>query len=96
MKMVITKNRNNDKIILKSVPMEDIKITGLMGKYLQRTVDITIPSQYEILEQTGRINNFRVCSKMMVSTKGLCSTIQMFINGWKLHHMQRYSLETID
>jgi len=70
MKMVITKNRNNDKIILKSVPMEDIKITGLMGKYLQRTVDITIPSQYEILEQTGRINNFRVCSKNDGKHKG--------------------------
>lgn len=70
METVVTKNRNRDKVILNSAPMEGIKIDGFMGEYLQRAVDITIPSQYEMLEQTGRIDNFRVCSGKSGKHKG--------------------------
>lgn len=55
-------NSKSPNKILKTVPIKNVKISGFMGKYLDRTVNITIPSQYEILEETGRIDNFRRAS----------------------------------
>lgn len=58
----ILDNSKSPNVSLKTVPIKSVKISGFMGKYLDRTVNITIPSQYEILEETGRIDNFRRAS----------------------------------
>ncbi len=45
---------------LRSVPVEDVKLkNGFWGKRLKKLREVTIPSQYELLENTGRIYNFR-------------------------------------
>jgi len=48
--------------ILRSVPISNIKISGFMGRYLEKLGTATLPSQYELLENTGRIDNFRIAS----------------------------------
>ncbi|MBC7121733.1 MAG: glycoside hydrolase family 127 protein [Pseudothermotoga sp.] len=48
--------------LLKPVALENVRINGYLGRYLERALEITIPSQYELLESTGRIDNFRRAS----------------------------------
>ncbi|MCD6546140.1 MAG: glycoside hydrolase family 127 protein [Thermotogae bacterium] len=55
-------NSRSPNAVLKTIPMKNVKISGFMGKYLGRVVNTTIPYQYEILEKTGRIDNFRRAS----------------------------------
>jgi len=50
---------------LKTVPVESVKVRGFMGSYLERLVEITLPTQYELLEKTGRIDNFRIAAGKM-------------------------------
>ncbi|WP_448522607.1 glycoside hydrolase family 127 protein [Pseudothermotoga sp.] len=48
--------------LLKPVALENVRISGYLGRYLERALKTTIPSQYELLESTGRIDNFRRAS----------------------------------
>jgi len=48
--------------LLKPVALENVRINGYLGRYLEKALEITIPSQYELLESTGRIDNFRRAS----------------------------------
>ncbi|MDW7973301.1 MAG: glycoside hydrolase family 127 protein, partial [Thermodesulfovibrio sp.] len=48
---------------LHPVSISSVKFTeGFLGKRLKVIKDVTIPTQYELLEQTQRINNFRRAS----------------------------------
>jgi hypothetical protein len=52
--------------------ISSVKIKGFMNDYLETMLKVTIPSQYELLESTGRIDNFRIASgKKEGSFKGL-------------------------
>lgn len=42
--------------------ISSVKIKGFMSDYLETMLKVTIPSQYELLESTGRIDNFRIAS----------------------------------
>ncbi|WP_448521818.1 glycoside hydrolase family 127 protein [Pseudothermotoga sp.] len=48
--------------LLKPVALRNVRINGYLGRYLERALEITIPSQYDLLESTGRIDNFRRAS----------------------------------
>jgi DUF1680 family protein len=46
--------------LLKPVPVSAVSLTGdFWGPRLRRNVDVTLPSQYDLLESTGRLDNFR-------------------------------------
>jgi DUF1680 family protein len=46
--------------VLRPVPVAAVTLAGnFWGPRLQRNVDVTLPSQYALLESTGRLNNFR-------------------------------------
>ena len=46
--------------LLKPVPVSAVSLSGsFWGPRLQRNVEVTLPSQYALLESTGRLNNFR-------------------------------------
>lgn len=49
-------------VVFRPLALEQVHIDGYLGKYLKRAVEVTIPSQYELLESTGRIDNFRRAS----------------------------------
>ncbi|PNR97926.1 glycoside hydrolase family 127 protein [Petrotoga olearia] len=52
--------------------ISSVKIKGFINDYLETMLNVTIPSQYELLESTGRIDNFRITSgKKEGSFKGL-------------------------
>ncbi|TYT24360.1 glycoside hydrolase family 127 protein [Dictyoglomus thermophilum] len=54
---------NSPYSILHSVPISSVKFTkGLLAERLNTVREVTIPTQYELLEQTQRINNFRRAS----------------------------------
>jgi len=45
---------------LRPVPIEEVELKhGFWAKRLKRIREVTVPSQYELLEKTGRIYNFR-------------------------------------
>ncbi|MEM3388380.1 MAG: glycoside hydrolase family 127 protein, partial [Thermoproteota archaeon] len=45
---------------LRPVPVEEVELkNGFWAKRLKKLREVTIPSQYELLENTGRIFNFR-------------------------------------
>ncbi len=48
--------------LLKPISLRDVKISGFLGKYRQRTIDVSIPTQFELLESTHRLDNFRRAS----------------------------------
>lgn len=48
--------------LLRPVSLGDVKVSGFLGKYRQRTIDVSIPTQFELLENTGRLDNFRRAS----------------------------------
>jgi len=46
--------------VLRPVPVAAVTLAGsFWGPRLQRNVDVTLPTQYALLESTGRLNNFR-------------------------------------
>ena len=46
--------------VLKPVPVSAVTLAGdFWGPRLQRIVEVSLPSQYALLESTGRLNNFR-------------------------------------
>lgn len=45
--------------LLKPVSLQNVKVKGFLGKYHEKAIKITVPSQYYLLESTGRIDNFR-------------------------------------
>jgi len=47
---------------LRTVSVSSVKVKGFMGKYFETLVNTTLPSQYELLEKTGRLDNFRIVS----------------------------------
>jgi len=63
---------DSSKNKLTPCPISSVKIKGFMKDYLETMLKVTIPSQYELLESTGRIDNFRIASgKKEGSFKGL-------------------------
>jgi len=50
---------------LKTVPVGSVKVKGFMGKYFETLVNVTLPTQYDLLESTGRLDNFRIASGKM-------------------------------
>ena len=56
---------------LKTIPISSVKVKGFMGKYLETLVSVTLPTQYDLLESTGRLDNFRIASGKL---KGLYKT----------------------
>lgn len=48
--------------LLKPVPLENVKVLGFLGRYRERTIKVSIPAQFKLLEETGRIDNFRRAS----------------------------------
>ncbi|POZ93411.1 glycoside hydrolase family 127 protein [Petrotoga halophila] len=63
---------NSSKNKLTPCSISSVKIKGFMNDYLETMLKVTIPSQYELLESTGRIDNFRIASgKKEGSFKGL-------------------------
>lgn len=47
-------------VTLKPVPVGSVTLAGeFWGPRIRRNVEVTLPSQYELLESTGRLNNFR-------------------------------------
>lgn len=60
--LTIVDTSNSKYAVLKPAFIKEVTLSGFMGKYLKRTLEITLPTQYEILEETGRIDNFRRAS----------------------------------
>lgn len=58
----VTKCETSPGAVLKPLPLEQVTLGGYLGRYLNRAIEITIPTQYELLESTGRIDNFRRAS----------------------------------
>lgn len=57
--------------ILSAVPLGKVTIKGFSSKYLERLYNTTLPSIHHYLEETGRIDNFRISSgKMNGSFRG--------------------------
>ena len=47
-------------VFMQPVPVGSVKLSGeFWGTRMQRNLEISLPSQYELLESTGRLNNFR-------------------------------------
>ena len=62
--------------------LERVKLGGFMGRYNNLMRSRTLISQYELLESTGRLDNFRrAAGKIEGDFKGFFSTIPMFTNG---------------
>ncbi|MBZ4649406.1 beta-L-arabinofuranosidase domain-containing protein [Thermosipho sp. (in: thermotogales)] len=53
---------------LKTTPINSVKVKGFMGDYLTILLNTTLPSQYELLENTGRLDNFRIASGKLKGT----------------------------
>jgi DUF1680 family protein len=55
------------------VPVESVRLKdGFLAPYIERLKTVTIPSQYELLESTGRLSNFRrVSGKVKGDFQGL-------------------------
>ncbi len=48
---------------LNPIPIEKVRLKeGFWKKYMRTLINVTLPSQYDILEETGRIDNFRRAS----------------------------------
>lgn len=50
---------------LKTVPVGAVRTKGFMGRYFETLVNVTLQSQYDLLESTGRLDNFRIASGKM-------------------------------
>lgn len=48
--------------LLKPISLRDVKVFGFLGKYRERIINASIPTQFELLESTGRLDNFRRAS----------------------------------
>ena len=60
MNTYIVKTVNSSFSRLKPIPLEKVRLkNGFWKKYIDKLVNVTLPSQYDILEETGRIDNFR-------------------------------------
>jgi DUF1680 family protein len=56
----IVDTSNSPYAKLRPVPIEEVELKhGFWAKRLKRIREVTVPSQYELLEKTGRIYNFR-------------------------------------
>ncbi len=44
--------------IFKAFPMNSVIMKGFLGRYAKKTAAVTIPSQFEIIEESGRLDNF--------------------------------------
>ncbi len=58
----LTKCEKSPAAVFKPLSLTQVRVGGYLGKYVERSVKVTIPSQYELLENTGRIDNFRRAS----------------------------------
>ncbi len=57
---------------LRLVPLRNVRIEGgFWGRWLDVLRQNTIPSQYRLLEETGRIDNFRYAAGKLKESKGL-------------------------
>ena len=64
MKCVIVDTSKSPYAKLKPVPVSSVKLTDkFWAPRLKMLREVTLPSQYEILEKTGRIENFRVAAR---------------------------------
>jgi DUF1680 family protein len=70
---VVTNTFLSQKARLKPVPISSIKLKhGFWGSRLELLRRVTLPTQYQQLEETGRINNFRrAAGKIKVPFRGL-------------------------
>jgi hypothetical protein len=70
---------------LRSIPISAVKLRDRFWQpRLIALQEVTIPTQYELMEQTGRIDNFRrVAGKVGGEFRGFISTTAMFTSGWK-------------
>jgi DUF1680 family protein len=48
--------------LLRPVSLHDVKVSGFLGKYRAKVINVSIPTQFELLESTGRLDNFRRAS----------------------------------
>ena len=47
-------------VVLQPVPVPAVTLSGeFWAPRLARNIEVTLPSQYALLESTGRLNNFR-------------------------------------
>lgn len=47
---------------LKGVDGSKVRISGFLSEYFRRTASVTLPTMYELLEKTGRLDNLRFAS----------------------------------
>ncbi len=45
---------------MRTFPLQSVGVYGLAAEYLERLVSNSLPSIYELLEKTGRVDNFRI------------------------------------
>lgn len=73
-KCVVVDSSQSPYSILKPVPIDSVRLKdNFWTPRMETLVEVTIPTQYELLEETGRIDNFRrAAGKIKAEFKGLC------------------------
>lgn len=61
----ITRCEKSPAAVFRPLSLEQVRIEGYLARYLKRALEVTIPAQYDLLESTGRIDNFRRASGKM-------------------------------
>ncbi|MBS7618163.1 glycoside hydrolase family 127 protein, partial [Candidatus Bathyarchaeota archaeon] len=72
-KCVVVDSSQSPYSLLKPVSVDSVKLKdGFWAPRIKTLIEVTLPTQYELLEETGRIDNFRrTAGKMETEFKGL-------------------------
>ena len=63
-RVVVVDTSKSEYTRLKPVPVTAVKLTDdFWASRLRTNQEVTLPSQYRLLEETGRIDNFRAAAK---------------------------------
>ncbi len=72
-KCVLVDSSQSPHSLLKPVPIDSVKLNdGFWAPRIKTLIEVTLPTQYELLEETGRVDNFRrAAGKIKTEFKGL-------------------------
>ncbi|MEM1570089.1 MAG: glycoside hydrolase family 127 protein [Candidatus Bathyarchaeia archaeon] len=72
-KFVVVDSSQSPYSLLRPIPIDSVKLKdGFWAPRIKTLIEVTLPTQYEMLEETGRIDNFRRATrKIKAEFKGL-------------------------
>ena len=83
--VVSTENSPYAKLV--GVSIANVEMYGFLGNYLRKAATSTLPRIYELLEETSRLDNFRIAAGKKEGTfMAIGLMIQMSISGLKRCH----------